>query len=205
MNKTACLVLTSLVWGLSCVSGLLLTPFIGPVGILVYLSFIASVSCICVYSRRVNLISLLLNILTCMFFLLFGTGLFMQTGILFLLVPLLLSTLFVFGSQMQQEQSYHVALAIFYTLLSAIIILYALLTDFKFDLGLFAIWMIPLVPTALFTLLLQMHKYPACKKCMVFAIGFLGMLVFVYVYCQLGFVQNLLYPLEVYIPVIIAN
>lgn len=191
MNKTACLVSVFLVYGFSCVCGLLLIPFIGTIGILVYLSFIASESYICVYSRRVNLIYLLLNILTCVLFLLFGSDL----TILFLLIPLLFSALFVFGSQIQREQIYHVALVIFYVLLSTIITLYVLLTGFQFDLGLFALWMIPLVPTALFTLLLQMHKYPAYKKCTVFAIGFLGILVCVYVYCQLGVFKNLLYPL----------
>ena len=195
MKKSTCLVLVSIVYGMFCACGFLFAPLIGPVGILVYLSFITSVSYMCVYSRRVNLISLLLNISVCVFFLLFGTGFIMKAGILFLLIPLLLSALFVCGSQIQQEQGYHVASVIFYSLLGALIILCALCSGFMLSSVSLALWMIMFVPTALFTLFLQIHKHTACKKSMLYAIGFLGVLVFAYIYCQMGIIKNLLYPL----------
>lgn len=192
MKKDTCLVLVSIVYGMFCACGFLFAPLIGPVGILVYLSFITSVSYMCVYSQRVNLISLLLNISVCMFFLLFGTGFIMKAGILFLLIPLLLSALFVCGSQIQQEQGHHVASVIFYSLLGALIIF---LSGFMFSFDSLALWMILFVPTGLFTLFLQIHKHTACKKSMLYAIGFLGVLVFAYIYCQMGIIKNLLYPL----------
>ena len=196
MKESTCIILASIVYGMFCACGFLFAPLIGPVGILVYLSFITTVSYMGVFSRRVNLISLLLNILVCVYFLLFGNGFGTGFMSLFLLIPLLLSALFVCGSQMQREPGLHVALVILYSLLSALIILYVLWNGFKFSYGSLALWLILLVPTALFTLLLQIHKHTTCKESTLYAIGFLGVLVFAYIYCQMGIIQNLFYPLE---------